>query len=178
MKTHLPLLSAALVVFATLTVAPLSRAYAEEAVSKGDEPKSDDAKGDDKGKTAEAAKNDKKKSDDVSGGRFAGDPIYVHISPMVLPVINDSGVEQLVTIILDVQVKNFDSADDMHTNMPKVMDSLMRALYGGLGQGVLRNGKLVNVGKIKNKAITAVGEVIGAENIQDVLVQGVSQRML
>ncbi len=121
---------------------------------------------------------DKKKGDDVSGGRFRGDPIYVHISPMVLPVINDTGVEQLVTLIIDVQVKDFNAADDMHTNMPKVMDALMRSLYGGLGQGTLRNGKLVNVAKVKNKAIGAVGEVIGPDNVLDVLVQGVGQRML
>ncbi len=127
---------------------------------------------------AEEGGGEKKKDDDVSGGRFQGDPIYVHIAPMVLPVINDTGVEQLVTIILDVQVKDFNAADDMHTNMPKVMDALMRALYGGLGQGALRNGKLVNVAKVKAKSIGAVGEVIGPENVRDVLVQGVGQRML
>jgi flagellar basal body-associated protein FliL len=127
---------------------------------------------------AEEGGDSKKKDDNVSGGRFAGDPIYVHIDPMVIPVINDSGVEQLVTLIFDVQVKDFNAADDMHTNMPKVMDSLMRSLYGGLGQGALRNGKLVNVGKVKAKAITAVGEIIGPDNVTDVLVQGVAQRML
>lgn len=125
-----------------------------------------------------AEEETKKKDDNVSGGRFAGDPIYVHIEPMVLPVINDNGVEQIVTLIIDVQVKNFDAADNMHSNMPKVMDSLMRNLYGGLGQGALRNGKLVNVSKVKTKAISAVGEIIGIENVQDVLVQGVAQRML
>jgi hypothetical protein len=95
----------------------------------------------------------------------------------VLPAIDDNGVEQLVTIIFDVQVKDFDAADDMHANMPRVMDSLMRALYGGLGQGSLRSGKLANINKIKNKAIDAVGEVLGKDKVLDVLVQGVSQRM-
>src|ERR1700722_6243500 len=109
----------------------------------------------------EAAKSDaggkgKKGSDDVTGGRFAGDPIYVHIAPLVLPVIADDGVEQLGTISFDVQVKDFDTAGDMHANMPRVMDSLMRALYGGFGEGTLRNGKLANVNKVKNKAIEAV----------------------
>ncbi len=126
-----------------------------------------------------AETDDKKKSGaDTTGGRFAGDPIYIHMAPMVLPVINENGVEQLVTIILDVQVKNFDAADQMHSNMPRVQDALMRALYGGLGQGALRNGKLVDIAKVKNKAVSAVGEVIGLENVQDVLVQGVAQRML
>jgi hypothetical protein len=121
---------------------------------------------------------DKKKGNDITGGRFEGDPIYVHIAPMVLPVINDNGAEQLITIIFDVQVKNFDAADAMQSNMPKVMDSLLRSLYGGLGQGALRNGKLVNVGRVKTKAMSAVGEIIGNDNVQDVLIQGVSQRML
>ena len=126
----------------------------------------------------EEAKSDKKKPNDVSGGRFAGDPIYVHIAPMILPVINDAGVEQIVTVIFDVQVTNFDAADNMHAHMPQVIDALMRSLYGGLGQGLLRNGKLVNVGKVKTKVMTAVGEIIGPENVTDVLVQGVAQRML
>ncbi len=119
-----------------------------------------------------------KKPKDVSGGRFAGDPVYVHIAPMTLPVISQSGVEQLVTIRIDIEVTDFDVADDIHTNMPRVMDALMHALYGGLGQGSLRNGKLVDIGKVKAKATTALEEVIGAAGIRDVLIQGVSQRML
>ncbi|MDR3448214.1 MAG: hypothetical protein P4M15_00420 [Alphaproteobacteria bacterium] len=131
----------------------------------------------DAGKPGEPPKK-KGGADDMSGGRFAGDPIYIHLAPMVLPVITDSGVEQLVTLVIDVQVKNFDAADDMHTNMPRVMDSLMRALYGGLGQGTLRNGKLIDPNKVKAKATAAVGEVIGVDNITDILIQSVSQRML
>ena len=120
----------------------------------------------------------KKGNEDVSGGRFAGDPVYVHIAPMVMPVISDQGVEQLVTIIIDVEVKDFDVADNMHTNMPRVNDALMRALYGGFGQGSLRNGKLVDVNRVKVKATAALNEIIGNDGIRDVLVQGIAQRML
>lgn len=126
-------------------------------------------------------KTDEKPKDaakDVSGGRFAGDPVYVHMAPMVLPVISDQGVEQLVTFQIDIEVKDFDVADHIHTIMPRVVDSLMRALYGGLGQGSLRRGKLVDVTKIKAKATAAISEVVGAEGIRDVLIQGVAQRML
>lgn len=153
-KPKYALLFLSLCAFALMQTAVLSPAYAEEEAPKA------------------------KKSDDVSGGRFEGDPIYVHIAPMVMPVITNDGVEQLVTMIFDVQVKDFDAADDMHANMPRVMDSLMRSLYGGLGQGALRNGKLANVNKIKSKAVDAVGQVVGKDKVIDVLVQGVSQRML
>ena len=119
-----------------------------------------------------------KKPADVSGGRFAGDPVFVHLDPMVLPIITDDGAEQLVTLQIAVQVKNFDVADSVHTNMPLVRDALMRALYGGLGNGTLRNGSLVDVTKIKSKATAALDTVIGADNIRDVLVEAVAQRRL
>lgn len=119
----------------------------------------------------------KKKSDDISGGRFEGDPVYVHIAPMVLPVISDEGVEQLVTLVIDLEVKDFNVADTVHSQMPRVRDALMRALYGGLGKGTLRNGKLVDVAKVKAKIQKAVTDVIG-DGLRDVLIQGVAQRML
>jgi len=159
-----------LLIVCLLALNALQPVFAEETASKAETSKD----------KSDAGDKEKKKGgdEDVSGGRFAGDPIYVHIPPMVLPVISDAGVEQLVTLILDVQVKDFDAADNMHSNMPKVQDSLMRALYGGLGQGTLRHGKLVDVTKVKNKAVAAVGEVIGTDHVQDVLVKSVSQRML
>lgn len=160
-KIHLPLLLASFLAIGALQGVAISHAYAEEkAEAKGDK------------------KDDKKAVEGTTGGRFAGDPIYIHLDPMVMPVINEKGVEQLVTILLDVQVKDFATADAIHSNMPRVKDSLMRNLYGGLGQGSLRNGKMVNVNKVKAKALSAVGEVVGKENIIDVLVQGVAQRML
>ena len=163
------LLIVSLFVFSVMQMVGAPHVFAEEAPAKKDDSaKSDEGEG----------KSKSKGSDDMTGGRFAGDPIYIHLSPMVLPIITDNGVEQLITIVFDVQVKDFDAADDMHANMPRVMDSLMRALYGGLGQGALRNGKLANVNKVKSKAVEAVGEVIGSDKVIDVLVQGVSQRML
>ena len=153
---------------------PAPAASSDAKTDKPDAAKPKEEKKEEGG--GEASK--KKGSADISGGRFAGDPVYVHIAPMVLPVITDEGVEQLVTVIVDVEVKDFDVADNMHTNMPRVQDALMRALYGGLGQGSLRNGNMVDVNKIKAKATAALNEVLGAESIREVLIQGIGQRML
>ena len=116
--------------------------------------------------------------EDVSGGRFAGDPVYVHLEPCIIPIITDSGAEQIVTLLIDIEVKDFDAGDKVHSEMPKVRDALMRALYGGLGSGSLRNGKMVDVTAIKFKANAAISNVIGADNVRDVLIQGVAQRVL
>jgi len=138
-------------------------------------PKSGDAPKAEEG--GDAAKKKRDGGEDVSGGRFAGDPVYVHLTPMVMPIITDDGVEQIVTLIIDVEVKDFDVADNMHTNMPKIRDALMRALYGGLGKGTMRKGKMVDINRIKAKATTALNELMG-DGIREVLIQGVAQRVL
>ena len=163
---HLPILLLATL----LAVAPLGMpAFAEEG--EGKKAAKSEGEGEGGGKPTKA-------TSDVSGGRFAGDPIYVHIDPLLMPVITDKGVEQLVTIILEIEVKDFDVADDIHSKMPRVRDALMRALYGGLGQGNLRSGKIADVSKIKAKANGALTAVLGVNNVQDVLIQGIAQRML
>ncbi len=123
-------------------------------------------------------KSEGKDDEEVSGGRFAGDPIYIHVKPLILPVINEDGVEQIVSVILDIHVKDSSTADNLRKAMPRVVDSLLRHLYGGLDRGALSKGKLVNIAAVKRKAIEAVSEVVPRDQIVDVLVQGVSQRML
>jgi len=130
------------------------------------------------GAKAEKAEKSENKKDDISGGRFAGDPIYVRISPMVLPIISDNGVEQLVSLMITVQVNDIEAANALHKNMPRVMDSLLRHLYGGLDEGSLRRGRLINIPKIKSKSVDAIAEIIGKEQVHDVLVEAVAQRML
>ena len=114
----------------------------------------------------------------ISGGRFKGDLIYVHIQPMVVPVINENGAEQIVTMIIDLQVKNFEAADTMHSNMPRVQDAILRTLYSGLGHGTLKKGHIVNIAKTKAKIHAAVELALGQDLVDDVLIQGVAQRML
>ncbi len=123
---------------------------------------------------------EKKKStfNDVTGGKFDGDPVYVHLEPMTMPIITNAGAEQLITMLIDVEVKDFDIADQMHADMPRVRDALMRSLYGGLGEGTLRNGKLADISKIKAKTLSALQEIIPGDGMKNVLIQGVSQRML
>ncbi len=151
---------------AGVLASPLPAFAAEEA---------EDGEGKEKG---EKGKSEKDKNKSIVGGRFENDPIYVHVAPLIMPIINDKGVEQLVTLLVDIQVKDFDAAEKLQGNMPRIIDSLLQHLYGKLGEGNLKNGKLVNIGKIKKEAVLAVGKIIGAENVKDVLVQGVSQRML
>ncbi len=120
----------------------------------------------------------KEKDGVITGGRFKGDNIYVHLQPLVLPVISENGAEQIVTLRIDLQAHDYDAAQAMHSNMPRVQDSVMRALYGGLGQGTLRNGHMIDMAKVKARVAEALERTLGTGKVDDVLVQAVAQRML
>lgn len=182
MKRYCAILCIAFLLAAVTLVPARAPLAADDDAPRADSAPKTDSK--DSGKTSDSDTDDnpsKPKKDgpkDVSGGRFVGDPVYVHLAPMVMPVISDDGVEQIVTFQIDIEVKDFDVADHIHTIMPRVVDALMQSLYGGLGQGSLRRGKLVDVSKVKAKATAALDNIIGPDNIRDVLIQGVAQRML
>ena len=57
-------------------------------------------------------------------------------------------------------------------------DALMQALYGGLGAGTLRRGRVVDVSKIKQKISGALANLMGEDIVEEVLIQGISQRKL
>jgi hypothetical protein len=132
-------------------------------------------------KKEEGGKKDSKKDkgdSDITGGKFDGDPIYVHLQPLMLPVVSDQGAEQIITILIDVQVKSMGIADSMHTQMPRVKSAVFEALYGGLGDGSLRVGQTVNLPKVKGKVAKALSRTIGPDKVDEVLIQAIAQRML
>jgi flagellar FliL protein len=169
------LLLLALGAVGAFSLAPSAALAAEKAEAAKAEKK--DAKKEEKKDEKKDAKKDKGDSD-ITGGKFDGDPIYVHLQPLLLPVISDQGAEQIVTILIDVQVKDMRIADDMHSNMPRVKSAVFEALYGGLGDGSLRVGSSINLPKVKTQIATTLGKTMGADKINDVLIQAIAQRLL
>jgi flagellar protein FliL len=122
---------------------------------------------------ADAANAKTKKDTEGANGT-----LYIHLQPMIVPVIGANGAEQLVTLLIDLQVKEPAISSKIRSKMPRVQDSILRALYGGLGDGSLRQGQLVDIAKIKNKIGKAVDTSVGEHVVDEVLIQAVAQRML
>lgn len=156
-------------------------AYAEDHAAASKEKEGKSGEGGEKKEEGEGEKKEgkgkKDKDSDISGGRFSGDPIYVHLPVLVLPMISEQGAQQTVTLLINVEVDSFSVANDIHDRRPRVMDALMRALYGKLGEGDLLDGKLVNIDRVKQQAAKAVTEITGPGKVRDVLIQGVAQRI-
>lgn len=104
--------------------------------------------------------------------------VYIHLQPMILPIVGDDGAEQIVTLLIDLQVKDYSVSEKIRQKMPRVQDTILRSLYGGLGDGSLRQGDQVDIVKIKGKIRAAIDASMGEKVIDDVLIQAVGQRTL
>lgn len=117
-----------------------------------------------------------------SGGGFAfgnnNQAIYVNAGPLILPIILDDGAQSILSVLISLQVKDYDASDKVRAVLPKLMDGYMRALYGKFTADNLSQGKLVNVDFIKQKIARVTTVIMGEGVVDDVLIQAVAQRPL
>ena len=112
-----------------------------------------------------------------SGG-LGGSKVYVSIGPIILPVITDDGPQQIVTMIVSLQVNDTNDSDKVRQQLPRLIDSYMRALYGKLDSNSMRNGVVLDVDFVKRKVTKATEEIMGKGVVEDVLIQAISQRQV
>jgi flagellar basal body-associated protein FliL len=112
-----------------------------------------------------------------SGG-LGGSKVYVTIGPIILPIINDDGPQQIVTMIVSLQVKDTNDSDLVREQLPRLIDGFMRALYGKLDANTMHHGTVVDIDFVKRKVTRAATEIMGKGIVEDVLILGVSQRQV
>lgn len=121
--------------------------------------------------------------DDVStikGGAYAGgeDPIYLNLPPLMIPIINDYGAQQIVAILIDLHIDTLENAEMLRAKDPVLKDALIVAMYEGLSDGTMRNANSLDIPLIKNQIKVTVNEMFEGNPVVSVLIQGVSQRKL
>lgn len=101
---------------------------------------------------------------------------YVRMEPVVLPVINDRGVSELVSMMVALEVKDQRTVERVNNLTPKLNDAYVRALYGRIDNSNYRNGAFIDVNKVKTQLVTITDQVLGKGIVENVLIQGVNQR--
>ncbi len=101
---------------------------------------------------------------------------YITMAPMVLPVINEHGIREVVSMIVALEVKEEKDKDQVNSLVPRLNDAYMRALYGRIDSAVYRNGQFLDVNKLKTKLTFVTDTIVGKGKVQEVLIQGVNQR--
>ena len=103
---------------------------------------------------------------------------YYELSPLMLPVVNDDGIVQQVSIVVSLELGEDKTRDDIRPYQPRLADAFIQDLYGvlGTGFGMVRGTDIIDVRLIKKRLSTITQHVVGPEMVNDVLLQVVSQR--
>jgi hypothetical protein len=166
------LLPLCMLLAATLFVATPS--YANEGGEGHAKPKAEKkAEGGDKGEHGDKKKKEKSPFD-ISDG--PANSFYLKLDPMIMPVIGKNNVQETVSMIVALQISEQKNIAEVSHLVPKIKDAYMSALYGNLNKANFRNGQFLDVNKVKDKLILVTQSFADKKVIQDVLIQGVSQR--
>lgn len=131
---------------------------AEAAVGKTEEHKA--------AKEAEAHK--------AEGHGSGGD--FVELDPLILPIIDESGVTQVVSIVVVIEVPSASAANDVKKFAPRLKDAYIQEMYGILNRHAALQGGVIQVGMLKDRLNAISHRVLGEDKINGVLLQVVQQR--
>lgn len=101
---------------------------------------------------------------------------YVELDPLILPIIDSSGVSQVISMVVVIEVGSNADAETVTKNQPKLKDAYIQEMYGALNKHAALRGGVVQVDQIKERLKKISYNVMGDDIISDVLLQVVQQR--
>jgi flagellar basal body-associated protein FliL len=105
-------------------------------------------------------------------------PAFVSLRPMSLPVIDNQGVNKIVTFKVVLEAKDAEAKTAIETNLNRLSDRFVQRLFAAVDRNILlRNGD-VHLPQLKYEMTEASSAVLGKGVVKDILVQGVSLRRL
>lgn len=110
------------------------------------------------------------------GGGSAGGIEFVELEPLILPVVDNSGVSQTVSMVVSLEVVDTASADKVKLLSPKLKDAYITDMYGVLNEHAALKGGVIQVGAIKERLNKITTKIMGEHVVNDVLLQVVQQR--
>ena len=140
---------------------------AEAATTDGDHA--------DAAKASDHAEKSEKKSSGGHGGDHGGYK-FVELDPLILPIIDNNGVSQTVSIVVALEVADDATAAKVEGLAPRLKDAYIQEMYGVLNKQAALRGGVIQVSYLKKRLNTISHHVLGEGVINDVLLQVVQQR--
>jgi len=125
---------------------------------------------------AEAKASHEKNKEAKKGEHGAATAEFVELDPLILPIIDQSGVTQTVSLVIALEVENAEQAAEVKKLTPRLKDAYIQDMYGLLNKHAALKGGVVQVGAIKERLNKITTEVLGPEKVNQVLLQVVQQR--
>ncbi len=102
--------------------------------------------------------------------------IYVELNPLILPIVDENGISQTVSLVVSVEVADQMTADQVKNLQPRLHDAFLQDMYGVLSRKAVMSGGVIQVDKIKERLQRVCQTVVGEGAVKDVLLQVVHQR--
>jgi flagellar FliL protein len=133
-------------------------------------------------KTAEAASTEhntveEKHAKKKKGGHDEVAVEFVRLDPLILPIVNRSGLSQVVSIVVALEVKDKHDAEYVKNMQPRIKDAFIQEMYGVIHSPLgMQDGNVIKVSVLKSRLGRVGKQVLGDDIVQDVLLQVVQQR--
>ncbi len=101
---------------------------------------------------------------------------YVKMDPLLLPIIDDDGVQQVVSMVVAIEVGGSSDADKIKSIKPRLADAYIQNMYGILNKHAALKGGVIQVKMIKDKLNAVTNKIVGDDIDTEVLLQVVQQR--
>lgn len=101
---------------------------------------------------------------------------FVRLEPLILPIIDNSGVSQVVTLVVALEVNGAKAQEKAEMYAPRLKDAFIQDMYGVLNRKASLQGGVIKVDKLKARLNRATIKVLGENQVNDVLLQVVQQK--
>lgn len=101
---------------------------------------------------------------------------FVKLEPLILPIIDDVGVTQVVTLVVVLEVNGAEAADKAKMYSPRLKDAFIQDMYGVLNRKASLEGGVIKVDQLKARLNRVTNKVLGENQVNQVLLQVVQQK--
>ena len=103
-------------------------------------------------------------------------PAFVELEPLILPIIDNNGVNQTVSLVIALEAHDAAAASEIELMQPKLKDAYIQDMYGMLNKHAALKGGVIQIGMLKKRLSEISLKVMGEDKVDDVLLQVVQQR--
>ena len=103
---------------------------------------------------------------------------FLELTPLVLPVVNERGINQVVSLVISIQVPSESKLKQVTEQQPRLQDAYIQGMYGMLNEHAALKGGVLQVGMIKDRLNKISKRVMGDGVVDDVLLQVVQQHKI
>ncbi|MCB1652334.1 MAG: flagellar basal body-associated FliL family protein [Alphaproteobacteria bacterium] len=117
------------------------------------------------------------KEDEKGGhGEHGAQGVFVELDPLILPIVDNTGVSQVVSMVIAIEVEDAANEELIKHMAPKLKDAFIQDMYGALNKHAALKGGVIQTSVLKERLNKVSQEIMGEGVVQDVLLQVVQQR--